>query len=132
MKNFKFLFIAFTLFTLASCTIEVEDPNLASQIIGTYTMDTYETHSGISTPNANDKIIVTRLDDTHADIEIDYASALGNDISLPNVSIVKSGDAYQLDRNFDNADVTGDVSGESMTLILEYTNGNFANITASK
>ena len=72
-------------------------------------------NSGTSTPNANDKLVVSRVDDTHVNVIIDYASASANDVELNNMTVVKSGDTYLLDRSFDNAEANGEITGETMS-----------------
>ncbi len=116
MKIKTLFFLAFTLVYVSSCTVEEVDPDLASQIVGSYQMLTYVTHAGASTPSANDKIVINKIDDVHADVLIDYSSSSSNDVELSNVSIVKSGNKYLLDRSFDNAEASGEVIGDSLTL----------------
>lgn len=132
IKNLFFLAIAIATISITSCTIEEIETDIAGSIEGTYIMTSYETHNGTSTPSGDDKIVITRVDDTHVDVLVDYSSAFANDVNSTNTLVTKSGDAYFLERSYDNAEITGEVLESDLILMLEYTNGNFAEINASK
>ena len=135
MKNLKLIpVLTFLLLILSfiACTIEEIETDFASSIEGNYKMETYETHSGSSTPNANDKIVISRIDDTHVKLTIDYSSPSSNDLELNNMSVSKSSNTYSLDQKFSNADADASITNKKLIFNINYNNGNFAKITATK
>ncbi len=133
--NYKlFLFFALTLFSISSCTIDDTEPATPNiEIDGTYIMQTYETHSGESTPSENDKVIVTSEDETTATVAIDYSTTgSGNDVTLNDMPVTASGSKFQMDKTFSNAEAYVEIEENEVYIHLEYTNGNWAIITGVK
>lgn len=109
------------------------DPNFAAAISGTYVMKTYVTKaSGASTPGSNDKILISRINDKHVELVIDYADPKSPDVTCDDVSITKNGSKYELSQNFSNATMKGSVEGNDLSMEIDYTNGSNVKITATK
>lgn len=117
---------------LNSCTVTEEDPDLATEIIGSYTMTSYVTASGASSNLQNEKVTITKVDDTHVDVLIDYSDPTETDVELSNVFVETATSGYALSREFSNATVEGTVIGDDLTLDLTYTSGSYVNIEATK
>lgn len=132
MKNLIFGFAALAVLTLTNCTVTAVDENYSEDVIGTYIMTEYETHSGESTPSPDDVVEITAVDDKTVDILINYASITTADVSLTNVEVTKPNSSYDLDRTFSNATAIGNVLDDELLLRIDYDNGNFAKITAVK
>ncbi len=121
-----------TALLFSSCTVESTDPDYASVITGTYKMTSYVTKSGSSTPSANDNMVIERKSDKKAIVTIDYATGEDNDVEADDVSIVKTGDDYNLTQSFTNAELKATVSGTILTYRLDYNDGSYVIISATK
>lgn len=134
MKKLTFALVAlFISLLVVSCNVEKVDPDYASKVAGTYAMKTYETYSGgSSTPGPNDKVLVSREDDKHVTITVDYASPYSVDPTWTNISLVKIGETYELSRTFSNAEITGSVTGNLLDFRIDYTDGNWMMLTGEK
>jgi hypothetical protein len=95
-------------------------------------MTSYVTASGASANVQNEKVTLTKVDDTHVDIVIDYSDPTTSDVDLDNVFVETSSDGYELSKEFSNATVDGTVVGDSLTLNVTYTSGSYVNIIAGK
>ena len=95
-------------------------------------MTSYVTKSGSSTPSANDNMVIERKSDKKAIVTIDYATGEDNDVEADDVSIVKTGDDYNLTQSFTNAELKATVSGTILTYRLDYNDGSYVIISATK
>jgi len=117
---------------VSSCSIENIDPDLSTAIVGSYKMNTYVTKSGASTPGANDNVVVSRISNSKAKVTIDYAQTSATDVVADECIIVKSGETYTLTQSFTNAEVKVIIIGSTMTYTIDYKDGTFAHISATK
>jgi len=129
MKYYMYTMFVFFILTTGCEEVPTE---VAQNIVGNYKMQTYNTHTGESTPGDDDQLIVTREDDTHVQILIDYQSTVSDDVTLTNVLVSRSGEEYSLERIFSNAEADGNILGNQMTFNVHYETGNFVLITALK
>ncbi len=130
-KNALF-FAGLLLLFFTNCDVEVDDPNHAAQIEGTYVMQAYETQSGASVPSADDKVIIERVSDETVNLTIDYAIPSANDVVLDGMTVTKNGDDFLLERTFSNGEASGEVAENILTLNINYSSGTYAIITAEK
>lgn len=117
---------------VSSCSIENIDPDLSTAIVGSYKMNTYVTKTGASNPGANDNVVVNRVSNSKAKVTIDYADATATDVVADECVIVKSGETYTLTQSFSNAEVKVIIIGSTMTYAIDYTDGKYAHISATK
>ena len=124
--------VAVSMFT--SCKTEEIDANVAAKITGSYSFDSYVTQSGSSTGDlSTNKVVVTRVDDTHVNVTLDYADTAVDDLEASNCAVSLNGDTYTYSKSFSNAELTGTVIGDNLTYDLNYTSSDdFAIATASK
>ncbi len=130
MKKILLAFASLSILSFCCCTPGEVD--LASQATGIYQMIAYETQLETSNPTEGDVLIVTREDDTHLQIVIDYNSENSDDVTLTNIMISKSGGDYFLERMYNNANVDGLQNGGDLMLNINYDDGNFVLISATK
>lgn len=123
MKKVFLAAFAALLLALTSCTVESVDKDIASKIVGTYTLTDYIFNT--SPAVAGNTVVVTRIDDTHVDIAIDYSgSATGADLTVEEALVVEEDGKYDLSRTYSNADITGTVSGNTITIDMVYDDGD--------
>lgn len=134
MKKIANLFPIIALLILSACNTDDLNVNLAEKIIGTYSISTYTTEAGQSPGDLSaNKVVVTRNDNTHVTMIIDYSDPETDDVSATNVLVEENGSAYNFSQSFSNASLLGSVSSSgTMTYNLDYTNENFVNLTAVK
>lgn len=121
MKKLLLLALSAT-FVLSSCKKDEEDPDLGEAISGTYSMSSYIVGGKASSGDlSNNKIRVTRIDDTHAKIVIDYIDENEDDFEVDNASISADGDNFKFDQTYSNAEASGTVVGNEITLEVDYT-----------
>lgn len=127
--TFVMLFIS----VFSSCTTENVDTNLAEDVIGTYSFDSYQTQDEDVIGNvSSNKLIVTRVDDTHIKIVLDYSNPDFDDLVTDNAFLEKDGSNYNFSQSFSNAELTGEIIGNSMTYYIIYSDEDFVSISASK
>ncbi|MFK7806720.1 MAG: hypothetical protein AB8F74_02865 [Saprospiraceae bacterium] len=132
--NNKFLaLLILGLFAFTTSCESDEDTDLAEEIVGTYFMTSYETQLGASTPNSEDKVTITQTSDNIIQAEVDYAqTGAGTDINLNNMDVSEVGSTTSIQGEYDNADANGTVNGDDLQLTINYDDGNFAIINATK
>lgn len=118
-----------------SCTGKAEvDPDNASAITGTYRMTRYVTNtSTTNNPASGNNVVLTKIDKNTVKAVVYYSNTT-NTVELTNIVITKSGSNYSLAKTYSNATVNGTVSGSSLQLNVNYTDGtgDYAQITAVK
>ncbi|HSY62904.1 MAG TPA: hypothetical protein VK796_13560 [Cytophaga sp.] len=109
------------------------DPDNASAITATYAMTTYNTQAGNnSNPPSGNNLIVTKVDKNNVKVVIAYASNPSADVTLDKMAITKNGSTYNLAESFTNASSSGSVTGNTITLDVNYTNNNYVHIIGVK
>ncbi len=135
LKTTKILVLLLAAMFAVSCgNITVEDGDYAEDVAGTYTITAADASSSLYSDTVGDQIIVTRVNDTTADILLTFSSALIPDLELDGVTCSDaSGTDVDLDREYSNATVVGFVGEEDgMTLRINWDDGEFAEFMASK
>ncbi len=133
-KTTNLLVLFVSAFLAISCgNITVEDGDYAADVAGTYTITSAESSSSLYDDTVGDQIIVTRVDDTTADILLTFASAIIPDLELDGVTCSDaSGTDVDLDKEYSNATVIGFVGEEDgITLRIEWDDGAFAEFTGT-
>ena len=133
MKNLVVASAVLVLILTFSCNTEKVETGDASNITGTYAMTTYETQAGVSeNPSGNDKVIISYEDENLVTVKIDYVDESATDVSLKEIKVTKSGSIYNLSGIYSNAEATGSVQSSVVTFFVDYTSGNFVELTATK
>lgn len=115
-----------------SCSKAEEDPDNASAITGTYRMTRYVTGSGTtSNPAAGNNVILTKIDKNTVKGKIEYSDGSPS-VDVNDLAITKSGSNYSLAKTYSNASASGTVTGSTLQLNINYTNGSYVQITAVK
>lgn len=133
----KYLFSACILSSIifSSCSGKADvavDPDNASAITGTYKMTKYVTETSTSNnPASGNNVILTKIDKNNVKAVVVYSNTT-NTVDLDNIAITKSGSNYSLAKTYSNASVSGTVTGSTLQLNVNYTNGTYALITAVK
>lgn len=110
---------------------ETKDLNFADKITGTYSLSDYIYNQNPSVEG--NAISVTRLDDTHITIGIDYLGSNDEvDLEIPNVLVEESEGNYSLSREFSNANMAGTVIGNTITIEMVYDDGDEVTIIGEK
>jgi len=108
------------------------DPDNASAIAGTYKMTVYNTDAASnSNPAPGNNVILSKIDKNTVKAVVVYSNT-SNTVTLDQIAITKSGSNYNLSKSYSNASASGSVSGSTLQLNVNYTNGTYAHITAVK
>ena len=129
----KYLFSACLLSSIvfSGCNSAV-DPDNASAIAGTYRMTVYNTDAANnSNPAPGNNVVLTKIDKNTVKATVVYSNT-SNTVVLDKIDITKSGSAYNLSKNYSNATASGNVTGSTLQLNVNYTNGTYAHVTAVK
>jgi len=128
----KLLFCIAVLF-ITSCSQDSDDADLAQAIVGTYFITSAESSSSIYEPTIGDEMIVTKVDNTHIDLFINFSSDLVTDIALDNILISEtSTNDYDLDKEFSNAILVGSSNESTIKVRVDYTNEDFIDFNGEK
>jgi len=121
------------LFVIAfsGCTVEKIDVNYAGKVSGTYALGSYENQLGVYGLNVNDKVIITRINDNHVKISVDFYNST-DDIVADDVMLTQNGASYNLSQTYRYSVLSGKIDPKYLTFRLDYNNGNFDLITAVK
>lgn len=127
------IYILLTVFALFGCTKKETDPDLASEIKGTYEITYYETQSGVSNISGLDNIVIEKEDNVLANVTIDYANDSLNDVELTNVKLSFANNIYSMEQEYSNATFSGSITADTLLqLQLNYEGGNHATIKGIK
>ena len=121
------------LFAIAfsGCTVEDIDVNYAEKVSGTYALASYENKLGTVDLNVNDKVIITRINDNHVKIYVDFYNST-DDIVAEDVLLAQNGASYNLSQTYQYSVLNGKVEPKYLSFRLDYDNDNFDLITAVK
>lgn len=129
-KILSYISIIFVL-AFSACKVQEVDPNVAGEVVGTYVVTSYVSQAGASSGDlSNNKVVVTRVDDTYIKIVIDYPAA--NDVEADNVYIERGTSKYVFTKYFTNASLRGTIEGDKLNYQLNYSDGDFVFIEAWK
>lgn len=103
-------------------------PDNARHIAGTYNI----TMNNAQAPVYGDYLVVTKLDKNHVKVVVNYGNSTYTDLVLDKMTITKNGNTYDVDQSFSNYTSIGNVNGNTFTLDLNYINGSYIHIVASK
>ncbi len=147
VKNLKYIIMRKLLFALplvaivffSSCKeTEEVDPNIAGEVTGTYKMNKYIFHNDKSDTDLSGSslsvnlIKVTHIDDTHVRVVVDYLAPTTTDQVYDNVIVSESGESYKLKQSYDNATMTGSVSGDDISVDIDYTDGDYVYVDGER
>ncbi|WP_028981038.1 hypothetical protein [Sporocytophaga myxococcoides] len=119
------------IFTLSGCTVEDIDVNYAKKVSGAYALGSYENQLGTYGLNVNDKVIITRINDNHVKIYVDFYNST-DDIVADDVMLTQNGSSYNLSQTYRYSVLSGEIDPKYLTCRLDYNNGNFDLITEVK
>jgi hypothetical protein len=139
MKKLLFALPLMAILFFSSCTVEDEvDPNITAAIAGTYSLRTYEEKSDVNpsvkytthTGTAY-KTTVTRVDDTHIDLDVTYTNNTLQPYS--NLEVTESNGTHSFSKTYSGGQVVnGTVLNGLITVTITYTSGNYYKTTAQK
>ena len=141
MKKLLFALPLMAILFFSSCTVEDEvDPNIASQIVGTYSMTDYKYHTSTEdislkgTAVSQNTITISRVDDTHVNVVTNYPDSPKSNDSDSNVLVETSGEDFKLSKNYTNSTVKGTLSTSLRTIAydVDYTNGDYVYLKGEK
>ncbi len=121
--------------SICSCEKKYKGPDLASSISGKYVLHKYETEAGESYPGTLNLIEIVKVDDNHVKLTVNYVNVADTNavnVVAPNMLVTKSGSNYELSQLFSNGRASALVDDSSVTLKIQYLNGNFLNSYAKK
>ncbi len=128
------IFLSITLLlvmALLGCTVEKIDVNYAEKVAGTYALGSYDNQLGTYGLNVNDKVIITRINDNHVKIQVDFYNS-NDDIFADDVMLTQNGASYNLSQTYRYSVLNGKIDPKYLTFRIDYNNGNFDLITAVK
>jgi hypothetical protein len=114
---------------LSGCTVEKIDVNYAEKVAGTYALGSYDNQLGTYGLNVNDKVIITRINDNHVKIHVDFYNSTEY-IVADDVLLTPNGASYNISQTYRFSVLNGKVDPKYLTFRIDYNNGNFDLITA--
>jgi hypothetical protein len=132
-RNFFGIFII--VLACLSCKNTDKGPDLASNISGKYFISKYETELGASNPGTLNLIEVEKVDNSHVKLTVNYVNVADTNavnVIAPNMLVSQSGSNYELSQLFSNGRASALVDDSSVTLKIQYLNGNFLEAYAKK
>lgn len=118
-----------------SCKNSGKGPDLASNVSGKYVIQRYETEVEASNPGDKNLIEIEKVDNNHVKLTVNYLEvpdSNAENVVAPNMLVTKSGSNYELSQLFSNGRASALVDDSSVTLKIQYLNGNFLNSYAKK
>lgn len=142
MKKLLFALPLMAVLLFTGCKEDEVDPNITAEIEGTYSLRSYEaktdaasgtgTTTTSSTHTGTDyKTTVTRVDDTHINLDVVYP----NNTKQPytDLEVTESNGTHSFSYTYSGGQVvSGSVVNGLITVNLTYTSGNYYKTTAQK